>query len=402
MAASVCKLTQLWPHRSGVGLTQLDEHTGRPVLGDGEQFAVGAAHLVVQLPQDAGSLRLVSQPLLPLPAQWANPGIHDVDGIEQTPITHWTDAAVLTLGRVLQLKPQVPQLSGSVLRSTHLLVHRSGAGATQLDEHIGTPVVVEHSAVGATHLLVQLPHVAGTLRLVSQPLLPVPVQWANPPAHDVAGIEHTPLTHWTEAPGLTLGSAPQLKPHEPQLSGSVLRSTHLVVHRSGAGATQLDEHIGAPLVVEHSPVGAVHLVVQLPHDAALLRLVSHPRSGLPAQCAKPEAHDVGGTEQTPDMHITGAPALTLGSAAQLWPHDPQLAGSDLKSTHRAPHRSGDGATQLDEQAGAPVVVEHSAVGATQAVPHLPQFVAVERLVSQPSSDLVEQWAKPVAHALGGT
>jgi hypothetical protein len=61
-----------------------------------------------------------------------------------------------------------------------------------------------------------------------------------------------------------LGSAPQLKPQVPQLSGSVLRSTHLVVQRSGAGATQLDEHTGAPVVVEQSAVGAVHLVVQLP------------------------------------------------------------------------------------------------------------------------------------------
>ena len=55
--------------RSGVGLTQLDEQTGKPVVGDGAQFAVGATHLVVQLPQVAGRLRLVSQPRLPLPEQ---------------------------------------------------------------------------------------------------------------------------------------------------------------------------------------------------------------------------------------------------------------------------------------------------------------------------------------------
>ncbi len=283
-----------------------------------------------------------------------------------------------------------------------MVVHRSGAGATQLDEHIGVPVVVEQSAVGATHWLVQLPQVAGTLRLVSQPRLPLPEQCAKPATHDAAGIEHTPLTHWTEAPGLTLGSAPQLKPQLPQLAGSVLRSTHLVEHRSGAGATQLDEHIGAPLVVEHSAVGAAHFVVQLPQVDGLLRLASQPRSELPAQWANPDAQDVGGTEQTPLWHCTVAPGLTLGSAPQSWPQDPQLAGSDLKSTQRDPHRSGEGATQLDEQAGAPVVVEHSAVGATHVVPHLPQLAGVARLVSQPSSDLVEQWANPVAHALGGT
>ena len=40
------------------------------------------------------------------------------------------------------------------------MVHRSDAGDTQLDEQVGTPVVVEQSPVGATQALVQLPHVA--------------------------------------------------------------------------------------------------------------------------------------------------------------------------------------------------------------------------------------------------
>ena len=270
------------------------------------------------------------------------------------------------------------------------MVHRSGAGDTQLDEQVGTPVVVEHSPVGETQALVQLPQVAGWLRLVSQPALPEPVQWANPDAHDVEGIEHTPFTQLTVAPGLTLGSAPQLNPQLPQLSGSLFRSTHFVLHRSGAGATQLDEHHGAPLVVEQSPVGDTHFVVQLPQVFGLVKLDSQPRSGLPEQCAKPERQEVGGIEQTPEIHCVVAPDFTLGSAPQLWPQDPQFAGSDWKSTQRLPHRSGEGATQLDEHAGAPVVVEQSPVGATHAVPHLPQFVVDVRLASQPSSALVEQ------------
>jgi hypothetical protein len=288
------------------------------------------------------------------------------------------------------LNPQVPQLSGSLFRSTHFVVHRSGDGDTQLDEQVGTPVVVEQSPVGETHTLVQLPHVAGRLRLVSQPALPDPVQCANPDAHDVDGIEHTPFTQLTVAPGLTLGNAPQLNPQLPQLSGSLLRSTHLVLHRSGAGDTQLDEQIGAPLVVEQRPVGDTHLVVQLPHVLGLAKLDSQPRSGLPAQCANPDRHDVGGIEHTPERHCVVAPDLTLGSAPQSWPQEPQFAGSDWKSTQRLPHRLGEGATQLEEHAGAPVVVEQSPVGETHAVPHLPQFVVVDRLASQPSSGLVEQ------------
>jgi hypothetical protein len=274
-------------------------------------------------------------------------------------------------------------------------------GFTQLDEHCGAPVVVEQSAVGAAHFFVQLPQVSGRVRSVSQPRLPLPAQWAKLVEHDIGGIEQTPATH-TPAPGFTLGSAPQLKPHIPQFRGSDCRSTHFVPQRSAAGLTQLDEHTGAPVVVEHSAVGAWHLLVQLPHVVGLDRLVSQPRSGLPAQCANPDTHDVGGIEQTPARHMTGAPGFTLGRAAQLWPQDPQLSGSDLKSTHLVPQRSGDGLTQLDEHIGAPVVVEHRAVGATHALPHLPQFVAVARSVSQPSSGFVEQCANPERQALGGT
>jgi hypothetical protein len=74
----------------------------------------------------------------------------------------------------------------------------------------------------------------------------------------------------------------------------------------------------------------------------------------------------------------------------LNPQVPQLSGSLFRSTHFVVHRSGDGDTQLDEQVGTPVVVEQSPVGETHAVPHLPQFVVVDRLASQPSSGLVEQ------------
>jgi len=65
-------------------------------------------------------------------------------------------------------------------------------------------------------------------------------------------------------------------------------------------------------------------------------------------------------------------------------------GSDARLTHLLPHRSGDGATQLDEQAGVAVAVEHSPVGAAQVLPHWPQFEAVRRDVSHPSSARVEQ------------
>lgn len=54
---------------------------------------------------------------------------------------------------------------------------------------------------------------------------------------------------------------------------------------------------------------------------------------------------------------------------QLCPQAPQLATSEPRSTHLDPHKSGDGDVQLEEQVGAPVVVEQSAVGEAQTLPH---------------------------------
>jgi hypothetical protein len=58
--------------------------------------------------------------------------------------------------------------------------------------------------------------------------------------------------------------------------------------------------------------------------------------------------------------------------------------------------------QLDEQVGAPAVLEQSAVGAMHACPQPPQFAGRVMFVSQPSSARVEQCANPATQALGGT
>lgn len=67
-----------------------------------------------------------------------------------------------------------------------------------------------------------------------------------------------------------------------------------------------------------------------------------------------------------------------------------------------PHRFGAGATQLDEQAYEAPELEQSAVGAEQTLPQAPQFEGELNLVSQPSSDRVEQWAYPGVQADAGT
>jgi len=82
-------------------------------------------------------------------------------------------------------------------------------------------------------------------------------------------------------------------------------------------------------------------------------------------------------------------------------HAPQFVGSDCRLTQLLPHRSGDGATQLDEQAGVPEAVEHRPVGLVHVLLHWPQFEGVFSDVSHPSSARVEQWPKPLAHAAAG-
>lgn len=97
-----------------------------------------------------------------------------------------------------------------------------------------------------------------------------------------------------------------------------------------------------------------------------------------------------------------APGRTSASAVQSCPQTPQFVGSDLTSTHFDPHKSGNGETQLEAHAEAPVVDEQSAVGAAHFLPHCPQLSDEVVSASQPSSARLEQWAKPDAHAPGGT
>src|SRR5438270_921007 len=89
--------------------------------------------------------------------------------------------------------------------------------------------------------------------------------------------------------------------------------------------------------------------------------------------------------------MAGAVAVvfTFGREAQLYVHAPQFLTSVMRFTHCVPHRFG-------------VDPEQSAVGAAQALPQVPQFACVLRLVSHPSSARVEQCAYPAAQAEAGT
>jgi len=209
----------------------------------------------------------------------------------------------LTLGKVAQSKPQVPQFLGSVWVSTQVRVHSVGVGAEQFGVQMkGVDEVWQRGEV-AGQALTQLPHVRGSLRLASQPSSGWLEQCAKPDTHALAGTKQAPERHSIPvAPARTLGSVAQLCPQVPQLERSDWVSTHCDPQRSGAGAAQLEEQAGAPVVVEQSAVGATHCLPHCPQVAGRVRSVSQPSSARVEQWAKLAAHALGGTKHKPTRH----------------------------------------------------------------------------------------------------
>jgi hypothetical protein len=152
----------------------------------------------------------------------------------------------------------------------------------QLDEHIGIPVIEEQSPKGGVQLLVQLPHVVGRVRSVSQPSLGFAVQCPKPLAQAEGWIMQAPETHWTAGdtdPARTWGRVLQSNPQAPQFLASVCVLTHLASQRFGVGAVQLGTQVKGVVEVEHAGAVEGHGLVQLPHVRGSVRFASHPSSG---------------------------------------------------------------------------------------------------------------------------
>ena len=141
-----------------------------PVAQLAVPFVIVAGQGTPQPPQFVAVLVGVSHPSTSFDTaeQLAKPGAHAAWGTTH-PLLQLTLAVLLMWPSTVQLLPQVTQFVGSVVLLTHFDTHKSGVGLTQLDAQAGVPLVVEHNAVGATQVLVQLPHVAGLVRSVSQP-----------------------------------------------------------------------------------------------------------------------------------------------------------------------------------------------------------------------------------------
>jgi hypothetical protein len=204
----------------------------------------------------------------------------------------------------------------------------------------------------AAHTLVpHLPHGAFT----------VPVMAPQPPHALAPGSEHV---------SAVLLAAQANFPQVPQAAPTVPVTGPQPPQALSPGSEQVTVVLAAEhAYVPHAPQVPPGAPTSVPHPPQAFSVASQPRLPLPAQCPNPAAHELAGIWQTPATHWTGAPALTWGRAAQLLLQVPQLSGSLCVSTHFAPQRVGAGAAQLEAQVGAPVVVEHSPVGAAHALPH---------------------------------
>jgi hypothetical protein len=96
----------------------------------------------------------------------------------------------------LQSVPQAPQFWDVVSGVSQPAVALEQSPKPPLHVCKHAPVAQLAVAFSALlHAMLQPAQFVPVLVFVSHPRLPLPEQWANPPAHEVAGIEHTPLTH---------------------------------------------------------------------------------------------------------------------------------------------------------------------------------------------------------------
>jgi hypothetical protein len=148
----------------------------------------------------------------------------------------------------------------------------------------------------------------------------------------------------------------------------------------------------------------MHIILQPPQVAGLVRSVSQPSSGLVEQWPNPLAQPAGWIAHAPAVHCTaGARALrfTFGKALQSWLHEPQFLGSVSLLVQLVPHTSGEVPLQEGRHMADAPCWAHKGVAPLHTSVQLPQLVGAARSASQPSFGLVEQWPCPGVQALAG-
>lgn len=262
----------------------------------------------------------------------------------------------------------------------------------KLPVHVGTqaPAVQVVEPFGLTQPFPQEPQLVRLdCRLVSQPFTGLPSQLAQP-APQVG--EHVPKLHVVEPHEFVHATL-----QAPQLSRSVLVfvSQPLIALPSQFAEPPLQTGVHVPPTQLVVPFGLRHTRPHWPQwFVVVLRFVSHPLFGLPSQSAKPALHD--GT-QAPAVQLVVPLAFTHG-ALQL----PQWLALVFVSTSHPlvamPSQLARPALQIGWQLPLVHVVEPP--GFEHAVPQVPQLlVLVLVLVSQPLFALPSQSPKPALHAM---
>ncbi len=153
--------------------------------------------------------------------------------------------------------PQVPQLLGSVLVSTHDPPHwvRGGVHIT-----IGVHMPALHDEPDG-QTFPHIPQLFGSELVFTHAVPHVTLGGGH-------GVPHTPPVQ--------LAPSGHLLPHAPQLLVSVDLSTHVPLHRSGVGEVQLDTQV-CDDELQNVLVGHVTAFAQVvPHDVLLLRSLHTP------------------------------------------------------------------------------------------------------------------------------
>ena len=158
---------------------------------------------------------------------------------------------------------------GSLLQSSHPDAH----ALTHVSLWQDATSLCGASAVQSMQLA---PQRAGSLLAQTFP------QRNEPPMHTKS---QTPLTH-VACPLVGTGHC-TLQP--PQWSARDAVTTHSLPHWSSPGGHAVT-HENPPSPLAQSGAPSVHAAPQPPHDAGLLRAVSHPLSGLSSQSEKPDRH----------------------------------------------------------------------------------------------------------------
>lgn len=298
-----------------------------------EQLVVpfGLVHAELHAPQLATLVcRFVSQPLFWLPSQLANPPAHCGVHVPPTQL-------VLPLA-LLQTVPQAPQLLllELVFVSQPLFGLPSQSAVPAVHDGEQAPFTQLVVPLVLVHLTLQPPQLLTLVsRFVSQPLMALPSQLANPPAHSGAQLPPEQLV-------VPFGLV-QVVPHAPQLPmlDCVFVSQPLLALPSQLPKPALQ--VGTQLISEHwvEPLALVQPTPQPPQLVTLVSGVSQPLSALPSQLPKPGSQAI---LQVP-VSQNELPLALLQTLPQL----PQLTLSVKRSTSQPLDGVPSQSAQLAEQ-----------------------------------------------------